>query len=47
MALEQKKMKHCSFNTQITLSGVFSIRVAALNLAGLGAASELEIVGNG
>ena len=34
-------------NTLITLSGVFSIRVAARNLAVLGAAAELEIVVNG
>ena len=34
-------------NTLINLSGVFCIRVAARNLAGLGATAQLEIVVNG
>ena len=34
-------------NALINLSGVFCIRVAARNLAGLGTATELEVVVNG
>ena len=34
-------------NALIHLNGVFCIRVTARNLAGLGAAAELEVVVNG